>query len=408
LETVEATPQPETSPNLRPVRVDPDLDLIRAIGEQAGTTFKRCFQCGTCSATCELSPDVEPFPRKEMAWAVWGRKDLLLADMDVWLCHQCGDCTERCPRSGRPGDVLAAVRRECVIHYAFPRFLARAVSQPRFLPLLLGIPATLLTLVILARVPLENALGLSQYEEGKISYSYTSMLPHWLLNGLFALVSLFVLLVTIVSVARFSRGLSRVGNGAGRPRVRGGGASLLSTLRRVFTHEDFAACGVSRRRRLSHLLVFFGFLGLTLVTLWVITSSVNPLNRGVFKYPFGFANPWKVLANAAGLAVLVGAVLMIVNRIRERGVNAAGTYFDWTLIWTILLVVITGFATEIFHYMRFEPHRHAVYFVHLVFVLSLILYLPYGKLAHVAYRTVALFRAERIGRRAAPGGKETP
>jgi quinone-modifying oxidoreductase subunit QmoC len=64
-----------------------------------------------------------------------------------------------------------------------------------------------------------------------------------------------------------------------------------------------------------------------------------------------------------------------------------------------MIVVFTGFATEALHYIRLEPHRHLAYFVHLVFVFALLIYLPYSKLAHLAYRTVALVMAEYFGRR---------
>ncbi len=74
------------------------------------------------------------------------------------------------------------------------------------------------------------------------------------------------------------------------------------------------------------------------------------------------------------------------------------TYFDWAFISTLLIVVITGFVTEILHYVRLEPHRHLAYFVHLVFVCALFLYLPYSKFAHIIYRTVAMIYAEYSGR----------
>jgi quinone-modifying oxidoreductase subunit QmoC len=61
-------------------------------------------------------------------------------------------------------------------------------------------------------------------------------------------------------------------------------------------------------------------------------------------------------------------------------------------------VVFTGFVTEAMHYLRMVPHRHVAYFIHLVFVFSLLIYLPYSKFAHVFYRFTAMVFAERIGR----------
>ena len=81
-----------------PYAVKPDREFLHRLLDEGGEDLKKCFQCATCSVVCELSNERKPFPRKEMVWAQWGLKDRLVADPDVWLCHQCSDCSTRCPR----------------------------------------------------------------------------------------------------------------------------------------------------------------------------------------------------------------------------------------------------------------------------------------------------------------------
>jgi quinone-modifying oxidoreductase subunit QmoC len=382
-----------------PVLTEPDTDFIHRLSLQGGLNFMKCMQCGTCSATCAISPDVDPFPRKELAWARWGMKNRLMADADIWLCYQCQDCSEKCPRSARPGEILGAIRQECITHYSFPQFLARWVNQPQAIPLLLGIPVALLSLALFLVEPIENALGLSADLGDRIIYSYSNTFPHWMLNSFFAFFGLLVLIVMIAGVSRMWKTMkTAIPQNQSAANTRGLGSSIMRTLKKVIMHSDFDQCTTTRPRQISHICVLFGFLALFAVSLWVITAKYNPLIYGDFVYPFGFWSPWKILANLGGLALVGGCVLMIRNRYQNKDLVGLGGYFDWTLISVLLLATFTGFVTEVLHYLRLEPHRHIAYFVHLALAFTVLVYLPYSKLAHMVYRTTALVFAEYSGR----------
>ncbi len=388
-----------------PVAVQPDRDFRNRLIASGGEDLKKCFQCATCSVVCEVSSATEPFPRKEMIWAQWGLKDRLVADVDIWLCHQCNDCSLRCPRGARPGDVMAAVRREAILHYSVPRWLGVWVNQPRFMPLLLLVPCLLLGVASWLRGPLEKLLG-SSYSANRIVISYWSQLPQWLLIAFFVPFVLLDVAVIAWGVMRFWRDLKTrdhdarcadKGPGQGLPLA----ASIRAVARNILLHEDFDRCTVNHPRMNAHRLVLFGFVGLLVVDLWVLTSRFNPLLKDTFVYPFSFWSPWKILANLAGSAVLIGCALMVRDRMarpNRMGALCDGTWFDWMFLGLAVAAVLTGFGCEILHYARVDPLRYAAYVIHLASVFALIVLLPYSKFAHVIYRATAMVYAAHTGR----------
>lgn len=379
-----------------PYPVKPDTRFLHRILGAGGGDLKKCFQCATCSVVCELADGKKPFPRKEMIWAQWGLRDRLLADPDVWLCYQCNDCSTHCPRGARPGDVMATIRRESVLEHAMPQFLGRWMNRPASFLLLLGVPVVLLGLLVAA--PLENGLGTPT--EGAIAYSCWNELPHPALIAFFTFFSLLALLAVVAGAVRFWRAMKAADARRGIATTANGlAASLKSVLKEVVLHNKFTLCTTEGSRSLSHLSVFYGFLALLVVAIWVVSLILfGPLIRSDFIYPFSFWNPWRMLANLGGVAVAGGSAWMVWERLRDRKNPLASTFFDWAFIGVLLAVVLTGLLAEGLHYARLEPHRIVAYFAHLALVFTLLMYLPYGKFAHLVYRTTALVYAEYSGR----------
>ncbi len=377
-------------------RLRPDRALLRHLLQSGGEDLRKCMQCATCSTVCELADAHNPGPRKEMLWAQWGLRDRLMADPDLWLCHQCGDCSRRCPRGARPGDVMAALRRECVIHYSTPRAFGRWADRPASLPWI--VLAAVVFLVAAA-----GAWEMSGLAKTELALSVTgrravfpfwTRLPHGFLGTVFALLVAFDLAVLARGARRLWRDMNAFTEqpAPSRP-VRG----FRTAFRRIVWHDDFALCTSNRSRRAHHLIVVYGMLALWLTSLWAVTARWNPLLEGLV-YPLGFWNPWKLMANLAGLAVATGATLMLVERCKRPETAGTTTYSDLALLGSLLVIVFTGFATELLHFARLEPLRYAAYAVHLVAVFLLLWMLPYSKLAHVVYRALALLYAERTGR----------
>ncbi len=388
-------------------RIAPDSEFLHGVLAAGGEDLKKCFQCATCSTVCELSPAERPFPRKEMIWAQWGLKDRLVADPDIWLCHQCNDCSTRCPRGARPGDVLAAVRRQAVAHYATPRALGRYAQEVKYLPVMFLVSAGLLLLALAVKQPLwQSGKGVLHYLDHPGFYA--ELFPHWLLIGFFSFFWGLSMLGGLVGIVRFWQAMQAADKAAGRYTPKTGiVASLVAVLLALVRHDNFAKCKAGAPRRLAHLGAFYGFLALFVVSVWavIVLYMINPLAHHYFDYPFHLWNPWKLLANAGCVALIGGCLLAIRERMQDQAHAGASTSFDWVLVWVLLSVGVTGLLTEVLRFAA-EPAglavlkytAYTVYFAHLVLVFQLLVYLPYSKFAHLLYRTTALVYAEHTGR----------
>jgi quinone-modifying oxidoreductase subunit QmoC len=377
--------------------VEPDLEFVREIQKAGGDTLKKCFQCATCSVVCPLSPDQKPYPRKEMIYAQWGLKDRLVNDVDVWLCHYCNDCSTYCPRGARPGDTLRAIRAASFKHFALFGFMGRIVGEAKYWPVMLGIPV-LLMLGILALT------GHLQIPEGEVEFR--KFFPLLLVDGIFLTMTALALVSLGFGIKSFLLGIH--GNA-----IREGYAEdlpldwkkfvwgLITVIPTILFHKKFQQCITNKDRYIAHLLVFFGFIGLFIVTsLGFLGLYIVPVKSiaNFLAPPYTLDNPVKWLAAVSAVSLLVGILLVINNRTKKKAVESRITYLDWSLIVAILVVVVTGISAWLFRLAGVAGLAYPVYFVHLVGVFYIIAYLPYSKLAHLVYRTAAMGYAAYVGR----------
>ncbi len=130
--------------------VQPDPELIREVMAAGGGDLKKCYQCATCSVTCDLSTDDASFPRRQMLAAQWGLKDRLMEDPGPWLCYYCGECSKRCPRQANPGESMMALRRYLTAQYdwtGLSRLMYRSAAWEFGV---LGLVAALVVLLFIA------------------------------------------------------------------------------------------------------------------------------------------------------------------------------------------------------------------------------------------------------------------
>ena len=385
-------------------RIKPDAEFISRVINQGGDTVKKCFQCASCAVVCTLSPDNHPFPRQEMIWTQWGLKDKLSKDPNLWLCHQCNDCSTYCPRGARPGDVLAALRSMTIQELAFPSFMGKMLARPILLPLIFVIPALLLYLVLLVT-------GKPFFPPGEVEFA--KLFSHLTLNIFFPFFSALAALAFLMGGLRLWERLSGQAFGPGKVDLGRLIKSVVATVRDILLHNKFKECGTNRIRYFAHLGVFYGFIGLlitsVLAVLIILAHVAAPeAVEGSFllAYPLPLAHPLKIFANLSAAILLLGCCLMAHNRLTSDETEMKNSYFDWFFLLVLFTVVITGILSETMRFVHAPELAYPIYFVHLVVVFALLIYSPYSKFAHFLYRTIAMAYAKYVEEEA--GGATDP
>jgi citrate/tricarballylate utilization protein len=301
------------------------------------------------------------------------------------LCHNCGACLHACqyaPPHEFGVDVpraLARVRVRTYADYAWPRVLG---GLYRSNGLAVAMATTLgLVLFLLLAVARNGTLW-----HPPMAGNFYAIFPHNLMVAIFGSVFGFALLALGIGVAKFWRDQS-----PGRP----GGAAIAEATHDVMRlkyldggHGEGCNEADDRptlARRRCHHLVFYGFL------LCFASTSVATL----YHYVLGLQAPYPVLSlpvilgTVGGVMLAIGCAGLFVlhgmrahNAPEQRGM-------DLGLIGSLFLVAVTGLALLA---LRDTGAMALLLAIHLGCVLALFVLIPYGKLAHGAYRGAALLK----------------
>ncbi len=397
--------------------VKPDMDFIHAVQAAGGENLNKCYQCATCSAVCELSPAQGAFPRKEMLWANWGLKDKLISDPDVWLCHQCGDCTTRCPRGVRPGDVMAAIRNYIYSSFTFPRFMGKAMSTPGGTFALFMIPVIIVAALVALNMGLNPEMHFG-YFLSLDKAALTEFIPAGYTEMLFIGGNILIFLIAFVGLARFWKGLQ---HDAATKVNMGFVPALIATIKDILTHKHFEGCGQNRPRKVAHMLVMYGFVlaaaaaGFALVFGVIFNHLIpvavigieTPIDFWLYESPvhivIGVAG--KLCGAAGGTMIFIGGIMLLRRRNnKEDDVGADGypdRLFVQLVFWTGLTGMLAWIGRLVFWGLgggAINIVPYSIYYIHIVFVFVLLWYMPYSKFAHMLYRTMALVWAKQRGR----------
>jgi heterodisulfide reductase subunit C len=112
-------------------RMDPTF-VGEIAAEPGGEHIRRCFACGTCTASCPVREVTERYnPRRIIHMALLGLREPVLTSDFIWLCSTCYSCHERCPQDVRITELMHAIKNVAVRHGCIHPSFRTQVDQLR-------------------------------------------------------------------------------------------------------------------------------------------------------------------------------------------------------------------------------------------------------------------------------------
>ena len=349
------------------------VDELQAYGAD---DVNKCYNCGNCSAVCVHSEAPFVLPRRTMHALQLGLEGKLRGSLEPWLCYYCGECSEQCPKGAEPGETMMSLRRWLTSAYDFSgisRLFYRSWRWEVFFVVL----AAILTGIGF------TAFGLSQ---GSINHydGVNAFLPSAMIHRFDWTMAAVLVVLLGINVIRMWRFVMR-GDG-----VRASLGSYLAALYTLplhfFTQLKYRQC--ERKRPWAvHLALMLSYLTMLVLIMFFLREMAS-----------GPAIDWRVhvFGYLASAGLIVAVVLNLRGRMRRDSPQHAHSHeSDWMFLVLLLYVAVTGVLQHILHRAGLDAAANVTYVVHLMGVVPmLVLEVPFGKWAHLAYRPLAVYFAQ--------------
>jgi len=361
-----------------PVQSDPTLLAdIRRYGKFDPTG---CYQCGSCTISCDLVGNSVTFPRRSIRYALLGLRQPLIENLDPWVCHDCGDCSLVCPRQSEPRISMLTLRRFLSAQYDWTRIASKLLqSKAWYLGSLISVALIVLFLIVAYHL---WYVGMAAKDFATTPFGLDHMFP--LMTYYTLTVILLPLLLLFSRVFRIWR-LTMGGERQARPPL---SIYLLETWVYVYqsvTDSLMRKCP-EKGRWLGHWMLAMGVVMMLTIKVfalrWFQTDNLYPVYH-----------PQRWLGYLATGLILYGLGDIFVGRWRAQKEIYKETSFQ-DLVFPILLVltVLSGLAAHMFRYAGFALTCHYIYALHIIIATPMLLVeMSFGKWSHMVYRPLALY-----------------
>lgn len=385
-------------------RIDPNL--IRELEEFGLKDANKCYNCGNCTAICDLSTPENPFPRKMVRYVQTGQKDKILKSPEPWLCYYCGDCSTRCPREADPGETMMVLRRYLTSLYDWTGFARKFYTSE---PFERAAVATIGILVGLGMI----IWGISNW--GGINWQHADVSTVWSTAGIEIADLVMAGILSFFLLTNLFRCVKVVmGDYFKKVPLKMYWEELRYLLTQFATQKQFGGCKTkgNRARWIAHLAIMTGYATVFLLVV-VFVNGLPFMGINFLKFQRGWAsmggvneisifNPLRLLGYYSFFAIMYGTTYVILAR---KGLIKSQPQFknshstDWMFLILLQATAITGIFINLGHIFDWVFFTYAIYVIHMMVAIPmLVLEVPFAKWAHLAYRPVVLMLMKVKGR----------
>jgi citrate/tricarballylate utilization protein len=158
--------------------------------------------------------------------------------------------------------------------------------------------------------------------------------------------------------------------------LRGGGAGCY-----------YPKAHAGQARRLYHSLVYYGFLSAT------VSTSLAAIYQDILHKlpPYSVTSTPVVLGSIGGVAMIIGVAGLVVLKATSNPepAHAASIMLDYLFLIILGVTALSGMLTLL---LRESSAMGIILTIHLGLVAALFITVPYGKLVHALYRSLAILR----------------
>lgn len=340
-----------------------NVNFGKSLKKFGANDYNACYNCGNCTAVCDLSTEDTSFPREMVRYSSLGLKDELKSSLKPWECYYCGACNTHCPQEANPGELMMSLRRWLTSQYDWTG-LSGLFYKSTF--------ASVLAMVLVA-------IGVVAYGV-YIDFDMKEMIHtgHIFEQLAILIVSFTILLPNVIRMWYFSIKKTKI---KAKPKIYF--QALNEFFATMFVQKKAKECEDNNLRWLEHLILVFAYLSLLFTTVflnWFGTENIIII----------------VLGYTESFLVFVITIHFVSERIKKsRALAKFSQPSDWLFVIWLLLMGLTAFIVRLTIDLNLNSALPILYTIHLsVLAQWALLIVPFGKWTHFIYRSFATYFAK--------------